>query len=87
MPTPLFEKGREKTGGRVKGTLNKHTTELKEAVMKATNDPKFIAKLKAERPELLISLAKAILPKDVNLGGQEDNQLEIRIRGYQGDGD
>jgi hypothetical protein len=87
MPKNLFEKGREKTGGRVKGTLNKHTTEVKEATMKCANDPKYIAWLKENRPELFISLVKAILPKDVNLGGQEDNELTIRIRGYQGDGD
>lgn len=82
-----FVKGREKTGGRTKGTPNKNTAEFKDNVMSAINDKKFIEKLKKERPELLVSLAKAMLPKDVNLGSQEDNKLEIRIRGYNGDGD
>lgn len=82
-----FVKGREKTGGRVKGTPNKVTAEFKETVMNAINDKKYIEKLKKERPELLVALAKAVLPKDVNLGSQEDNQLTIRIRGYVGDGD
>lgn len=82
-----FVKGREKTGGRVKGTPNKVTAEFKETVMNAINDKKYIEKLKKERPELLVALAKAVLPKDVNLGSQDDNQLTIRIRGYQGDGD
>ena len=82
-----FVKGRAKTGGRVKGTPNKSTAEFKETVMNAINDKKYIEKLKKERPELLVALAKAVLPKDVNLGSQEDNQLTIRIRGYRGDGD
>ena len=51
-----FVKGREKTGGRVKGTPNKVTAEFKETVMNAINDKKYIEKLKKERPELLVAL-------------------------------
>lgn len=82
-----FKAGREKTGGRVAGTPNKNTREYKEAVMKCANDPKFIEKMKKERPDIFVRMVAAVIPKDVNLGSQEDNKLEIRIRGYQGDGD
>ena len=82
-----FKVGREKTGGRTAGTQNKNTKEYKEAVMKSANDPKFIEKMKKERPDIFVRMVAAVIPKDVNLGSQEDNKLEIRIRGYQGDGD
>ena len=84
MPKKLFQKGHEKLGGRTQGTVNKYTQELKEAVLHAINDPKYIQKLKDARPELLVSLAKAMLPKDVNIGGQPDNELLIKIAGKYG---
>ena len=38
MPTPIFEKGREKTGGRKKGVKNKLTTNIKDMLFNALND-------------------------------------------------
>lgn len=84
MPKILFQKGHTKYGGRTAGTLNKYTQEFKELVMQAVNDPKWIEVMKTTRPEILASLAKATLPKDVNIGGQPDNELTIKIAGKYG---
>lgn len=84
MPKILFQKGHKKYGGRTAGTPNNYTQEFKELVMKAVNDPKWIDKMKETRPEILSSLAKAIIPKDVNIGGQPDNELVIKIAGKYG---
>jgi len=80
-----FQKGREKTGGRKAGTPNKNTKEYTEAVMACANDPKYIEKMKKERPDIFVRMIASVLPKNVNIGGQEGNALEIRIRGYKGD--
>lgn len=80
----VFKAGHQKIGGRTAGTLNKYTQEFKELVMKSINDPKWIAKMKETRPEILASLAKATLPRDVNIGGQPDNELVIKIAGKYG---
>lgn len=80
----VFKTGHKKIGGRVAGTPNNYTTEFKTLVMKAVNDPKWIDKMKETRPEILSSLAKAIIPKDVNIGGQPDNELVIKIAGKYG---
>lgn len=79
-----FKAGHKKVGGRVAGTPNNYTTEFKTTVMQAINDPAYIKLLKETRPELLVSLAKAVLPKDVNIGGQADNELVIKIAGKYG---
>ena len=84
MPKILFQKGHKKVGGRVQGSLNKYTQEFKELVMQAVNDPRWIEVMKTTRPEILASLAKATLPKDVNIGGQPDNELTIKIAGKYG---
>jgi hypothetical protein len=34
-----------------------------------------------ENPGSFMKLIQAILPKDVNVGGQPDNELVIKIRG------
>ena len=52
--------------------------------MKAINDPEWINIMKTTRPEILASLAKAVLPRDVNIGGQPDNELTIKIAGKYG---
>ena len=38
MPTSIFEKGRDKTGGRKKGVKNKLTTNIKDMLFNALND-------------------------------------------------
>lgn len=85
MTKHLFQKGNQYGAATSrKGIPNKYTQEFKENVLKAVNDPKWIAKMKEERPEILSSLAKAVLPKDVNIGGQPDNELVIKIAGKYG---
>lgn len=85
-----FTKGHEKKGGRVAGTPNKATVELKAMIrnaLDAVGGEEYLKRQAKENPVAFMSLLKAILPKDVNLGNQEDNKLEIRIRGYCGGGD
>ena len=84
-----FKPGQAKTGGRVKGTPNKNTAEIKIMIYNALHragGEDYLLQQSKENPVAFMSLLKAILPKDVNLGNQEDNKLEIRIRGYKGDG-
>ena len=83
MPKILFQKGNKLAGSR-KGIPNNYTVEFKQNVMKAINDPEWLDKMKRERPEILASLGKAILPRDVNIGGQPDNELTIKIAGKYG---
>ena len=85
MPTKLFQKGNKfGTLSSRKGIPNNYTQEFKDNVMKAINDPVWLQRMKETRPEILASLGKAILPKDVNIGGQPDNELVIKIAGKYG---
>lgn len=85
MPTKLFQKGNKLgTLSSRKGIPNNYTLEFKQNVMKAINDPDWLEYLKINKPEVLASLGKAILPKDVNIGGQPDNELVIKIAGKYG---
>ena len=84
-----FEKGKEKTGGRTKGTSNKATTEVREAfsnllqnnLQQITDD--FIAIEKPEtRVKLFLELSKYVIPQlkqtDVKLDGSIDiNDFDI----------
>jgi hypothetical protein len=67
-----FEKGHQKLGGKKLGTLNKNTTELKEAVKALLDDNKdnfkeWINVIAEENPEkairLLIDLMEFVIPK------------------------
>ena len=85
MPTKLFQNGNKfGTLSSRKGIPNNYTQEFKENVMRAVNDPEWINIMKTTKPEILASLAKAVLPKDVNIGGQPDNELTIKIAGKYG---
>lgn len=57
--------------GRPKGSQNKATIELKDAIFKALHAgdgaTAYMMRLKEERPELYTSLLKGFIPKDVNL--------------------
>jgi hypothetical protein len=71
-----FEKGRDKTGGRQKGTQNKITRDIKEVVNKfleyLTDDKiKDIAeRVDSVKPEVLINFVSKIAPKDLNISGE-----------------
>jgi hypothetical protein len=78
-------KGTPKTGGRVKGTPNKTTAELKNMVMMALDKAggvDYLLKQARDNPTAFLSLVKSLLPKDVNVGGQEDNKLVVTILGW-----
>mgnify|MGYP003537678668 CR=1 FL=1 len=79
-----FQKGRKKTGGRAKGVQNLATTEIKEMIHTALSNVGGVYYLQEQaliNPVAFMGLIKAILPKDVNVGGQADNELVIKIRG------
>lgn len=66
-----FEKGKEKTGGRTKGTQNKLTTTVKERVLEVFNelqlDPKvnMTAWAKSE-PTEFYKIAAKLIPAEIN---------------------
>lgn len=72
--------------GRKKGSSNKNTKEIKEmihiALMKAGGVEYLIGQAHTN-PTAFMGLVKAILPKDVILGGQEQSPLTITIRGLK----
>ena len=79
----------KKTGGRVAGTPNKNTAELQTLIrgaLSAVGGQAYLEEQAVKNPVAFLSLLKSILPKNVNIGGQEDNELVIRIRGYVADG-
>jgi hypothetical protein len=80
----MFQKGHKKIGGRVKGTKNFNTGEIQKMVL-AGLTPDYIEDLRLHKPDLYIALAKAMLPKNINLGGQEANELKIKIAGKYGE--
>ena len=89
MPTPLFEKGRKKTGGREKGTPNKTTNDIKQMIRDALSEVggvKYLREQAVTNPNAFLGLIKSIVPRDVNVGSQTDNELVIKIKGL-GSGD
>jgi hypothetical protein len=76
----------EKTGGRVKGTPNKVTGDIKAMIRNALSDVGGVEYLKTQaldNPTAFLGLIKSIVPRDVNIGGQEDNELIIKIKGLK----
>lgn len=83
-----FEKGRAKTGGRQKGTPNKATV-IEQRLMDSLDSieiESLIAKLAKEYPQALLGILSKFIPNRVNVGGQTDNELIIKIKGL-GSGD
>ena len=84
MPTPKFEKGREKTGGRKKGVKNKLTTNIKDMLFNALNDErvggeeefiKWIIDTKRNK-ELFYTWLMKMLP--TSLVGEQDDKGEFK---------
>jgi hypothetical protein len=76
----------QKTGGRVKGTPNKVTGDIKTMLRDALSDVGGVEYLKTQaraNPSAFLGLIKSIIPRDVNIGGQEDNELVIKIKGLK----
>lgn len=79
----------QKTGGRVKGTPNKVTGDIKQMIRDALSEVGGVDYLKTQaksNPTAFLGLIKSIVPRDVNVGGQTDNELIIKIKGL-GSGD
>lgn len=69
-----------KTGGRVKGTPNKLTTELKEMILEALNGVggiKYLMAQAEENPTAFLSLVGKVLPLTVN----GNMTLQTKVRG------
>ena len=65
-----FEEGRAKTGGRQKGTPNKSTKALKDAVMAAfdaVGGEEYLINVAHEDPRTFVALLAKILPMDVTV--------------------
>jgi hypothetical protein len=80
----MFVKGHKKIGGRVKGTKNYNTGEIQKMVL-AGLTPDYIENLRQNKQDLYIALVKTVMPKNINLGGQEANELKIKIAGKYGE--
>ncbi len=67
-------------GGSRKGKPNKATAEIKAMIEGALQDvggQKYLAEQARENPAAFLSLLGKILPRDVNLGGQQGNPVKI----------
>ena len=82
----LFEKGRAKTGGRVKGTPNK-SKELKNKIL-ASADKKDLEELHEKFPHIYWKLVGQCIDRSVELGQDETKEpVEFVIRGFNANRD
>ena len=80
-----FVKGHQKIGGRTKGTPNKATV-IEQRLMDGldgVNIELLILELAEKNPQALLGLLSKFIPNRVNIGGQEDNELVIKIKGLK----
>jgi hypothetical protein len=81
MATSKLEAGREKTGGRKKGTPNKVTGELKSMILGALGQAggqDYLARQAEEKPAAFLALLGKVLPMQVE-GTGENGALTITI--------
>lgn len=85
MPTPIFEKGRGKTGGRKRGVKNKLTNDIKEMMFNTLNDERvgglegFIEWVIANKrnKELFYAWLMKMLPTNIDADIKGDLVLKI----------
>ena len=68
-------------GGSRKGKPNKATAAIKDMIEGALQDVggrAYLARQAEENPAAFMGLLKSILPKDINVGGQDGNPLIIK---------
>jgi hypothetical protein len=73
-------KGAPKSGGRVKGTPNKVTADLRDMIRNALEKKGGQEWLEAQmdaNPVAFMSLISKIIPAEVNLGGQKENPVLV----------
>lgn len=83
-----FVKGHKKVGGRKAGTKNNTPAAVADGIIEAYEElggKDYLVFIGQKYPAVFMALLAKLLPKNVNIGGQEGNALEIRIRGYKGD--
>jgi hypothetical protein len=78
-----LEAGRKKTGGRTKGTPNKTTALLKDAILKAATDAgkgdmaAYLEKQALENPGPFMALLGKVLPMQIT--GENDGPVKLEI--------
>lgn len=78
MADTKLKKGRKKTGGRKKGTPNKMTTSVKEAIMKAFDEvggEKYLVEVAKQDHRTFCSLLGRVLPKEISANIHSDLDL------------
>ena len=73
-------KGSPKTGGRLKGSPNKHTTDMRAAMVEAfdrAGGVEYLVKLAATDPKTFCSLVSKIIPTEIK--AQIDGDLSFTV--------
>ena len=81
----MFERGREKTGGRAKGVQNVATREVKEALrvaLERVNPEDYFETLAHEHPELFVRLVSKLIPQEQIVEVRSENI--VRYMDYTG---
>jgi len=81
----MFERGREKTGGRAKGGQNVATREVKEALrvaLERVNPEDYFENLAHEHPELFVRLVSKLIPQEQIVEVRSENI--VRYMDYTG---
>lgn len=79
-PKTAFKKGHKKVGGRKKGTPNKFTGDLRQAVLNAFNSvggESYLAHCAKKDRRTFVGLLGKLLP--TRIGGEKDNPLGIEL--------
>ena len=77
-----IKKGREKKGGRIKGTPNKATTEIKAAVMAAfdkVGGAKYLERVAEENPAIFCQLLAKIIPNEIKADHNHSGQVGLSL--------
>ena len=79
-----FEKGHKKVGGRKKGSTNKLSASVKDAVMKAFDSvggDAYLQKIAAEDPRTFCTLLGKVLPSQISaeISGKDDSPIKTSL--------
>jgi hypothetical protein len=69
--------------GRPKGSLNHESKAVKEMVFAALNNAggtEYLTQQAKDNPSAFMTMVGKLLPKDINLGGQDDNPLTLMVQ-------
>jgi len=74
--------GKKTGGGSRKGVPNKVTKELKEMILGALDKAggeDYLIQQAQENPNAFLTLLGKVIPKDLNIGGQENNPVSHKV--------